>query len=236
MKKDEIFSLWEEGNETMFRNNKIDKAMIERFITEKTLKGSGSIRATILFYWFIQVANLILVSMNLMGYAGNQVMIWILLPQVAVTIGIMIFGMDLFYKLREINNYSETIQRLIGLQLRFFRGPYEWWLVLTSLSVVILQANLNLYVDNDQGTYHIYNKVMYAGVTVGIFLFIYGLQKLASLRSLTSLKNYLSDLQKGTLDETMGMEGRKKRLIWLYVVVFILLTGFLILGIIRASG
>ena len=219
----------------MFRNNQMDSTMIERFITQKTLKGSFSIRLTILFYWFIQVANLILLSMNLVGYAGNQGMLWILLPQVAVTIGIMVFGMDLFYKLREINNSSETIQRLINLQLRFFRGPYEWWLVLTSVSVVILQANLNMYVDNDQGTYHIYNKAMYAGVTMGIFLFIYGLQKLATLRSLTSLKNYLSDLQTGGLEKTMRMEGRKKRLVWFYVAVFILLTGLLILGIIRAS-
>jgi hypothetical protein len=152
-----------------------------------------------------------------------------------MTIGIMIFGMDLFYKFREINNFSESTQKLVNLQLRFFRRPYEWWLVLTSVSAIILMTNLNMYVDNDNGAYHIYNKVKYAGVTLGAFLFIYGSQKLATLRSLRALKAYLSDLNKGVLDQTRKLEGLNKRLIWLFVVIFLLLTASMIFGIIQAA-
>jgi hypothetical protein len=234
MKKDELITMWKEGHDQMFREKQIDKAMIEKYLNEKTLKGSKSIRFNIVFYWFIQVAGLILISMNLSGYLSNPTMIWILVPQLVVTIGIMIFGMDLFYKLREINNYSESLLNLINLQLRFFKGPYEVWLVLASVSAIILITNVNLYIDNNNGTYLINNKALFAGVNIAAFLFIYGTQKLASLRSFRSLKMYLSDLRLGVLDQTVRMEGLKKRFIWLYVAIFILLSISLVFGILAA--
>ncbi len=234
MKLDDLISLWEKGNDQLYREKQMDKAMIEKYISEKALKGSMSVRFTILFYGLIQVANLILLSMNMAGYMSNPVMLWFLAAQILITIGIMVFGIDLFYKFREINNYSETTQRLIEMQLRFFRHPYEWWLVLTSVSAIILMTNLNLYVDNDNGTYHIYNKLLFAGITAGAFLFIYGSQKLASLRSLRALKAYLSDLNRGVLDQTKRLEGLNKRLIWLFVAIFLLLTASMIFGILQA--
>ena len=234
MKKDELISLWETGNDRLFREEKMDKAMIEKYINEKTIKGSVSTRFNILFYGFIQVVNLILLSINVAGYMNNSTVLWLLVSQILLTIGIMIFGMDLFYKFREINNYSESTQRLINLQQRFYRGPYEWWLVLASVSAIILMLNLNFYLDNDNGTYPIYNKTLFAGITVGAFLFIYGSLKLATLRSTRTLKAYLSDLNKGVLEQTAKLEGLKKRLIWLYVIIFLLLTVSLIFGIIKA--
>ena len=234
MMKDELMALWETGNDQLFREEQIDKAMIEKYIKEKTLKGSASIRFNIVFYWFIQVANLIMLSMNVAGYMSNPSMLWFMIPQIFLTIGIMIFGMDVFFKLREINNYSESTQRLIEMQLRFFKGPYEWWLVLASVSAIILITNVNMYVDNDHGSYHIYNKLLYAAVTLGAFAFIYGTQKMVSFRSLRTLKIYLSDLKKGVLDQSQRLEGLKKRFIWLYVVIFLLLTVSLIFGLIQA--
>ena len=38
-------------------------------------------------------------------------------------------------------------------------------------------TNVNMYVDNDNGTYLINNKVIYVGVTLLALLFIYGTQK-----------------------------------------------------------
>jgi hypothetical protein len=190
----------------------------------------------IVFYGFIQVANLIFLSMNIAGYAGNSNMIWILIPLLVVTIGIMLFGMDIFYKLKEINNYSESIHRLIQLQLRFFKGPYEIWLLLASLSAIILMFNVNFLVDNTNGTYPIYHRATVAGVTGLLFLMIYLSQKLASQRRIRSLKMYLSDLQTGTLDQTAKAERMKRRFIWLYVALFFLLAASLILGILQAIG
>jgi hypothetical protein len=172
--------------------------------------------------------------MNLAGYMNNPAIIWILIPQLILTIGTLVFGIDVFYKFREINNYSESLQKLIQKQLWFYRRPYELWLVLASISAIILISNLNLYVDNDNGSYVINNKAMFVGVTLLAFLFIYGTQKATSLLGLRKLKAYLSDLQQGVLDSSEDIERSKKRYLWLWVAVCLLLTASLIFGILTA--
>jgi hypothetical protein len=226
--------MWQEGNDQMFRDEKTDRDMITQYLSEKTLKGNRSIKFNLIIYGAIQVANIILLSMNLAGYQNNQSIIWILISQLAINIGILIFSMDLFYKFREINNYSDSLQNLIQKQLWFFRRPYEIWLVLASLSAIILITNVNMYVDNDNGAYLINNKVMYVGVTLLALLFIYGTQKATSLLGLRRLKAYLADLQQGSLDQAERMERIKRRYLWLWVAVFILLTVSLVFGILAA--
>jgi len=184
----------------------------------------------------VQLANVILLSINLAGYSSNPAMIWILIPQLALTIGVLIYGVDLFYKLKEINNYSDSLQVLIERQLWFFKRPYEIWLFLASLSAIILMTNLNLYVDNDNGNYAINNKVMFVTVTLVAFLFIYGAQKVAGIRTLRSLKAYLYDLQQGGLEQSGRLAHAKKRYMWIWLVLFVLLSAVLIYGIIIALG
>jgi len=234
MKKDGLIGMWQEGNDQLFRDEKTDKKMIEQYLNEKTLKGSRSTRLNLVFYGLIQLASLVLLSMNLAGYSSNPAMVWILIPQLVLTIGILIYGIDLFYKLKEINNYSDSLQVLIERQLWFFKRPYEIWLFLASLSAIILMTNLNLYVDNDNGSYAINNKVMFVTVTLGAFLFIYGAQKVAGIRTLRSLKAYLSDLQQGVLEQSDRMAHAKKRYLWIWLILFVLLSASLIMGILTA--
>lgn len=234
MIKDELISIWKKGDDLIFRDEKTDKAMITQYLNEKTLKGNRSIQFNIIFYWLIQVANLILLSLNLAGYMSNPAMIWILLPQLVVTIGIMIFGIHIFYKFREINNYSDSLHNLITRQLHFFRKPYELWLILSSVSAIILAINLGLYVDNANGTYTINHKGVFIGVTIGMLFFIYGSLKLTTLFGLRSLKAYLSDLEQGVLEQSKKLEKSRKNLIWFTLVLFILLSAALVLGILKA--
>ncbi len=234
MKKDELIHMWQEGNDRMFMNELTDKDMITKYLSEKTLKGNRNINFNLIFYGAIQLANIILLSMNLAGYMNNSAIMWILIPQLIFTIGTLVFGIDVFYKFREINNYSDSLQNLIQKQLWFYRKPYELWLILASISAIILISNLNLYVDNDKGSYVINNITMFVVVTLMAFLIIYGTQKARSLLGLRKLKAYLSDLQQGVLDSSEGMERFKKRYLWLWVAVFLLLTAFLIFGILAA--
>ena len=236
MKKDGLIGMWQEGNDRLFRDEKTDKKMIEQYLNEKTLKGTRNINMNLGFYGMVQLANVILVSMNLAGYSSNPAMIWILIPQMALTIGILMYGVDLFYKLKDINNYSDSLQVLIERQLWFFKRPYEIWLFLASFSAIILMSNLNLYVDNDNGTYAINNKVMFVTITLVAFLFIYGAQKVAGIRTLRSLKAYLYDLQQGVLEQSDRLAHSKKRYLWIWLVLFVLLSASLIYGIITAIG
>lgn len=236
MKKDELIHMWQEGNDRLFRDELNDKDMITQFLSEKTLKGNRSINFNLLFYGAIQLANIILLSMNLAGYMSNHAMIWVLIAQLLFTIGTLVFGIDVFYKFREITNYSDSLQNLIQQQLWFFRKPYELWLVLASLSVIVLMSNVNLYIDNDNGTYVINHKMMYVGVTFAAFLFIYGTQKARSLLGLRRLKAYLADLQEGELDRSEGIERNKRRYFWLWIAVCLLLCVSLALGLLTALG
>jgi len=234
MKKDGLIGMWQEGNDRLFRDEKTDKKMIEQYLNEKTLKGTRKINMNLGFYGMVQLASVIFISMNLAGYSSNPAMIWILIPQLALTIGILMYGVDLFYKLKDINNYSDSLKVLIERQLWFFKRPYEIWLFLASLSAIILMTNLNLYVDNDNGTYAINNKVMFVTITLVAFLFIYGAQKVAGIRTLRSLKAYLYDLQQGVLEQSDRIQKAKKRYIWIWLVLFVLLSASLIYGIILA--
>ncbi len=234
MNKDELIHMWQEGSDRLFSDELTDRDMITQYLSEKTLKGNRSINYNLIIYGVIQVANIILLSMNLAGYMNNPAIIWILIPQLILTIGTLVFGMDVFYKFREINNYSDSLQNLIQKQLWFYRRPYEIWLVLASVSAIILMSNINLYIDNDNGSYVINNKTMFVGVTLLAFLFIYGMQKASSLLGLRKLKAYLYDLQRGALDQSEGLERSRKRYMWLWVAVFLLLSGSLIFGILIA--
>jgi len=234
MKKDALIHMWQEGNDRMFRDELTDKDMITKYLSEKTLKGNRSIQFNLIFYGALQVANIILLSLNLAGYMNNPAMIWILISQLVITIGTLVFGIDVFYKFREINNYSNSLQNLIEKQLWFYRKPYELWLVLASVSAIILMSNVNLYIDNDNGSYVINNKVLFVVVSLLAFLFIYGAQKMASLAGLKKLKAYLSDLQLGVLDQSERMEHRRKRNLWFWIAIFLILTAFLVFGILAA--
>jgi len=234
MKKDELIHMWKEGSEQLFGDKKTDRDMITKYLNEKTLKGNRNINFNLIFYGAIQVANIILLSMNLAGFLNNPAMIWILIAQLVFTIGTLVFGMDVFYKFRDINNYSDSLQNLIKKQLWFYRRPYEIWLFLAAVSGIVLISNVNLYVDNDNGSYVINNKGLFVGGTLGAFLFIYGSLKLTSLFGLRTLKAYLADLQQGALERSKEMKRSRKRYLWLWVIVFLLLTASLVFGILKA--
>jgi hypothetical protein len=234
MKKDGLIQIWKEGSARLFSDKKTDKEMITQYLNERTLKGNRSIRFNILFYGLFQIASIILISMNLAAYLNNTVIIKTLISMLVLSIGILVFGMDVYRRFREINNYSESLKIVIEKQLNFYRRPYEFWLILASVSVIILIINLNLYVDNDGGTYKIYNKLRFAGITFGTFLFIYGALKATSILGLRKLKAYLSDLQVGTLDQSKQMERNQKRFLWLWIALFVVLLAMMVLGLLKA--
>lgn len=208
--------------------------MITQYLNEKTLKANKSIKSNLIFYGLIQVTNIILISLNLAGYLNNSAMIWLLISLLVITIGTLVFGMDLYNKFKEINNYSDSLTSLIQKQLKFYHRPYEIWLILASISAIILMININLYIDNDNGSYVINNKAVFTGVTLGAFLLIYGALKATSVLGLRKLKAYLSDLQAGALDQSKRMERSQKRFLWLWVALCIILLVTMIFGILAA--
>jgi len=75
---------------------------------------------------------------------------------------------------------------------------------------------------------------MYIAVTVIALGLIYGTQKVTSLRNLKSLRAYLDDFQNGVLNQSEQLEKSKRKQVWLWVALFLLLSASLVAGIITA--
>jgi hypothetical protein len=233
MAKDDLINIWNEGNVDLFKNNKIDKAMIENYLNTQTLKTSKHFSFNIIFHWFLQLTNVILVSMNLFGYKNNPLMFWVLILMQILSVGFLLYGIGIFYRFRDIYNFSDTLMNLLNKQLRYIRTYYEAWLIIISLSTLILIFNLGLIVDYNNGYYPINNKAMFIVVSIGVFLFIYGVQKIASFFYSRTLKAYLVDLRKGILEESNRIEKNRKKLRWLFIVLAIIFTLTFLAGLFK---
>ena len=228
-----MIDIWNEGNSDLFKDNKIDKAMIERTLNSRTQKTSRYFNFNIIFYWFLHLANVILVSMNLVGYRNNLTMCRVLILMQVLSVGFLLYGIGIFSRHRDIHNFSDKLMNLLNKQLQYIRTYYEAWLVFIALSTLILIFNICLIVDYNNGYYPINNKTMFIGVSIGVFLFIYGVQKITSYYYSRTLKAYLVDLRKGIMDESIRIEKNKKKLRWIFLVLFVIFTITFLLGLLK---
>jgi hypothetical protein len=76
--------------------------------------------------------------------------------------------------------------------------------------------------------------LLFIGVNLFLFIGIYLLNKATHRYWLREIKDYLNDLNLQLLEGTLKIESRKKKYFWLILLVFIILTAFLILGIFMA--
>ncbi|MBN2773243.1 MAG: hypothetical protein JXR31_03270 [Prolixibacteraceae bacterium] len=229
-----LFDFWEEGNRELFKNNDSSNEMIIKIINRSSRSTSFYFGFNILFYSAFILACIILVSMNLPMYAGNPVVRSVLIAQMVLCILFLSYGMFMFAKFRETKNYRKSITELLAGQLRFYKTYNDGWMVFSALAVLILIFNLNIMVDYNNGIYPIYNKSLYIAINIAIFIFIYGIQKAGSLFNQRKLRNYLSDLESGLYGNTLKMEKQRKWQTVAFIVLFVVLTGVLILGILKS--
>ncbi len=231
---EKLSDIWEKGNEKLSDKNKLSKAMITDIINKKHKKTISFLNFNLGFYWMMQVVNLVLISMNLMGYRQNNTMVWVLVGQMAITLPVIVYGIYIFIKNREINNFSENLKSLLQRQIQFFRTYYEIWIIIIAFTTLILMFNVNVMIDNQDGHYRIYRVGFFVIVNLGIFLFIYLTQKLASEWRFKAIKANLSDLQRGVLEKSEKFEKAQRKYIWVWILIAVLLTITLIMGILKA--
>ena len=236
MEKDELFEIWKEGNESLLSKENINKAMIEKILSTKTHKNNWSLNFNLVFYFFLQLINIALISANIAGYFSNKVLFPVLIVLQAFSVGFLLYGIYLFYKFREINKYSDNLSSLISRQLRYIKTSYEIWLLIIAFSSLVLIYNLGFLVDNDNGQYHIYHKDVFIIVSIAVFLFIYGTQKIASSLLTRTLKANLTDLRNSILEESVRLEKSRKKYKWVWIVLFLIFTLTLIAGIIKLKS
>ena len=236
MELDKLFNIWGKNTENISGNHKLSKAMITNIISAKNKKTINFLNFNLLFYWGIQVVNLILISMNLMGYRENNTMIWVLTGQLSITLPVMVYGIYIFIKSREINNFSENLKSLLQKQMKFFRSYYEIWMVLIAFTILILSFNINIMVDNMEGHFRINKISLFIALNITMFILVYLSLKLTSDWRLQALKANLHDLQAGLLDQSERFEKTQKKFMWIWVLIALLLLTAFVFGAIRAFG
>jgi len=236
METNELFKTWDEGNKKLFSGEKISKTMIEQYLKPRIIKTSALFTFNLVVYCLVQVASIILLSVNIIGYKSNPTMLSAIIPMLILSIGFLIFGYFSFLKLRDIRNYNENLMHLLSEKLRFIRTYYETWMVIISFSTLIMIFGLTTMVDNQDGFYRINNPRLYLIISLAVLVFIYGTQKLSGILSTRALKTYLSDLQQSFLDGSQQMEQQRRKFHWLVVVLVILFLAIFILGLIKSKG
>ena len=207
--------------------------MITQYLNAQTKRTSVFFNFNSIFYVFVQLINIVLCSMNIIAYQTNPLFQNVLIAMLVLSTGIMIYGLSYFIRFRDINNFSSSLVSLIDKQLNFIKIRHEIWMILISISILILIFNINIIVDYDGGYYPIYNKQLYVIINVGILLFIYAVQKVASISMNSSLKSYLNDLRSGVLEESLVAEKNRKRYKMLFIVFSIICTILLLYGVYR---
>ena len=232
MENNELIDTWEHQKHVP-DNEKLDKKMISDYLKPKVSKVSWTFSFNLLFYIAAIVACIVLLSMNLYGYRSNTVMLTVESGLLLFSLVFLGYGIFIFMKIREINNFSKDLHELLTSKIKFLRFHYEIWLVITALVVWILSFALGSLVDNIDGTYRINRVGTFVAISAAMLVFIYTVQKLSSEISLRQLKAFLSDLETSYLSETGHIERQKKKMRWIYISAIILLVIMLVLGVVK---
>ena len=143
------------------------------------------------------------------------------------------YGVYVFIRLRDINNFSKNLIDLIQSKLTFVKNQYEVWLVILSVGMVFLVFGINTLIDNVNGTYQINNLTSYAMVNLFVLGFVYIINKFSTHMAVKKMKLYLSDLQSGILENSVKAEAEEKRRIWMFILFSVIVTAFIVFGIFK---
>jgi len=233
MENNNLIETWEQKKHVP-ENEKLDNKMISDYLKPKVSKVIWTFNFNLVFYLAALLASVILLSMNLYGYRANPVMLAVESGLLLLTLIFLGYGIFIFMKIREINNFSKDLHELLESKIKFLRFHYEIWLIITAFVVWILSFALNTLVDNQDGFYRINKVGVFIVVSLTMLLFIYGAQKVSAEVSLRNLRAILSDLEASCLDQTEIIALKRKKLRWIYFAGIILLTVLVILGVLKA--
>ena len=77
---------------------------------------------------------------------------------------------------------------------------------------------------------------MFVATIFGVYLFIYGVQRFSVTLSFRQLKIYLSDLQNQVTEGVQRIQRMRRKYLWLYITVGLILLAALVLGALKAKS
>jgi hypothetical protein len=233
MENNNLINTWEQQKHVP-ENEKLESKMISDYLKPKVSKVNWTFNFNLLFYLAAVLVSIIVLSMNLYGYRTNTVMLAVESGLLFLSLIFLGYGVFIFMKIREINNFSKDLHELLESKIKFLRFHYEIWLIITAFVVWILAFAINTLVDNQYGVYRINKIGVFVLTTLAMLVFIYAVQKLSAEVSIRNLRAFLTDLELSYIAQTEKIEQKRKKMRWIYFVVIILLTVLFTLGVLKA--
>lgn len=233
MENNDLQKIWKEGNKKMLDEMKLERGELEAFLKPRVNKATLSLNMNIFTFMAAQVAAMVLIGFNFYGYRSNAVMLGVLACMLAVCAGAFGYGIFLLKRIRGLRDVNVGLMDAIKRKLRVYCVDYELWMWVGSVSAIMLILALGFLVDNEGGVFRINKPFVFAGITAGALLFVYGVQKLAQFMAIGQMKAYLADLENEALDASRRLGRRKKWYAVLVAIVFVVLTILFILGIMK---
>jgi len=231
MMSDFLFKLWERGK-------KMEAKAPAIAFDQMAKKGVDKFTFNLYLFLYLYLAALgvviVLECINLELYRSNTLLEAVHIGLIGMALIFSVYGVFLLYELRTMRKMDADISTLIRTRLRFYRTRYEIWLIMISVTVLLLSLAINMNVDIMDGTYRINKPFFFIGTMIVTFAFCYGMMKIALYPTVRELKAFLSDLDAQVRDETAKIQSLKNKWrLWAILLVAVAIA-FLILGIVVA--
>jgi hypothetical protein len=233
MEDNNLINTWEHQKHVP-ENEKLEKKMISNYLKPKVSRVNWTFTFNLVFYLAALLAGIIMLSMNIYGYRTNPVMMAVESGLLFLSLIFLGYGIFIFMRIREINNFSKDLHELLESKIKFLRVHYEIWLIITAVVVWILSFALNTLIDNQDGFYRINRVGFFVIISIVMLVFIYAVQKLSAEVSLRNLRVFLIDLERSSMAQTEIMEQKKKKLRLVYIAGILILLALLIAGVLKA--
>jgi hypothetical protein len=236
MDRKDLHTLWQKAQKKIIENQKLTKMEIEAYIKPRIRKTSLSIKFNLLFYSALALVVIGLLLINCMNYFSNSIILIINVSIIYLSGYILYFGWNGFKEFRDTETGSGKYTTELKKKLNFFNRIYERWLLFIPILTLSLIYSINTMIDNQDGIYKINKPFLYISINLIIFIGIYLMNKVHSNLILADFKKYILDLENEVLEKTLEIDIRRKRYIWVFISITIILIIFFILGLIKSMS
>ncbi len=236
MENGDLIRIWNEGNREILKNHRFERSELEAFLKPKVGKATLHLNFNILFCMALQLATMILVGFDLYGYRSNTVMVMVLILMLILCSSFFGYGAFLLSYIWQIRRGDFDLVTAINKKLKVYRTHYEVWMWMGAVSCLFLSYTLNMFIDNNQGTYRINRPVVFVVTSLLCLLVVYVAQKSAQSITTGRMKAYLEDLHNEVLERSQQIEKGTRRHRIIIAILVIVLTVLLILGAIQAMS
>jgi len=224
MKNNNIFSTWEQASDKIEKNNRFSKNEIENYtIIKKAKKSTLGLKISIYINIVVQFSIIILSAINIYIYISNLLIKILSVSFLPVTLYFIVFGINKLKGLSRIEKKDNSLINILEEKISFTRSLSFSWPLIAAFTYAILVSLVNMIIDNDDGSYRINNWLLFGGIYLIAFGFIFIVNYISNLSFLKELRLQIAELK----EEYRDTGFRKKRRIFILVAIIILTILFL---------